>query len=66
MHTPRKGSEHMNQQNRRLKEIQQEKQLFQSLLDKSETITDSLTYQGKLDLLEKEETEILQRQGVEL
>ena len=56
----------MNINNRRLKEIQQEKNLFKKLLDKSETISDSLTYQGKLDLLENEEKEILSKQGVEL
>ena len=38
----------MNQNNRRLKEIQQEKQFFKQLLDKSETISDSLAYQGKI------------------
>lgn len=56
----------MNQNNRRLKEIQREKQFFKQLLDKSETISDSLAYQGKLDLLENEEKEILSKQGVEL
>ena len=54
----------MNQQNRRLKEIQKEKILFQNMLDKSESISDCLTYQGKLEILEKEEKEILQRNDV--
>ena len=56
----------MNQNNRRLKEIQQEKQFFKQLLDESETISDCMIYQGKLDILEKEEREILSKQGVEL
>ena len=51
----------MNLDNRRLLEIQKEKKLFQSLLDKADSISDCLTYQGKLDLLNKEETEILKR-----
>ena len=56
----------MNINNRRLKEIQNEKHFFKQLLDKSETISDCLTYQGKLDILENEEKEILRKQGVEL
>jgi len=56
----------MNINNRRLSEIQREKHFFKQLLDKSETISDCLTYQGKLDMLENEEKEILQKQGVEL
>lgn len=59
----RRGKEKMNIDNRRLKQIQKEKRLFQTLLDKSETISDILTYQGKLDILEKEEKEILKRGG---
>ena len=53
----------MNQNNRRLKEIQREKQFFKQLLDKSETMSDCLAYQGKLDLLENEEKEILSKGG---
>jgi hypothetical protein len=56
----------MNINNRRLKEIQNEKHFFKQLLDKSETISDCLAYQGKLDILENEEKEILRKQGVEL
>ena len=56
----------MNIDNRRLTEIQREKRLFKTLLDESETISDSLTYQGKLDILENEEKEILKRGGVTL
>ena len=56
----------MNLDNRRLTEIQREKQLFTSLLHDAESISDCLTYKGKLELLEKEETEILERNGVTL
>ena len=56
----------MNINNRRLKEIQREKSFFKKLLDQSETKSDSLTYQGKLEILEKEESEILEKQGVTL
>lgn len=51
----------MNLDNRRLTEIQKEKKLFKSLLDNADTISDCLTYKGKLDLLESEEKEILKR-----
>ncbi|MBQ8017190.1 MAG: hypothetical protein IJ258_03695 [Methanobrevibacter sp.] len=54
----------MNLDNRRLIEIQKEKKLFKSLLDKADTITDCLTYQGKLDILENEEKQILKRSDV--
>lgn len=56
----------MNQNNRRLQDIQKEKHFFKQLLDQSETVSDCLTYQGKLDILEKEEKQILSKQGVEL
>ena len=51
----------MNIDNRRLKEIQKEKRLFYSLLNEAESISDCLTYKGKLDLLENEEKQILKR-----
>ena len=54
----------MNLDNRRLLEIQKEKKLFKSLLDNSDTISDCLTYQSKLELLENEEKEILKRSDV--
>lgn len=54
----------MNLDNRRLIEIQKEKRLFKSLLEESETNSDCLTYQGKLDMLENEEKEILKRDDV--
>ena len=56
----------MNLDNRRLTEIQRQKQLFISLLNEADTISDCLTYKGKLDILEKEEKEILDRCGVEI
>ena len=65
MHT-RRRSEHMNINNRRLKDIQKEKLFFKKLLDQSKTQTDILAYQGKLNILEQEEKEILEKQGVTL
>lgn len=56
--------ETMNTENRRLKEIQTEKQLFKSLLEEADTISDCLAYKGKLDILTKEEKEILKRNDV--
>ena len=65
MHNKRKKEDtNMNLDNRRLKEIQREKILFQNMLDKSESISDCLTYQGKIEILEKEEKEILTRNDV--
>ena len=55
---------YMNLENRRLREIQKEKQFFRTMLDNSESISDCLTYQGKLELLDKEEAEILERNDV--
>lgn len=51
----------MNLDNRRLKEIQAEKLVWQDQLSKCETISDCLAFQGKIDILEKEELEILKR-----
>ena len=51
----------MNLDNRRLKEIQSEKLVWQDQLSKCESISDCLAYQGKIDILEKEELEILKR-----
>ena len=47
---------------RRLEEIQKEKIKFADMLDKSETISDCLAFQGKLDILEKEEKELLKKE----
>ena len=54
----------MNLENRRLREIQKEKQFFKAMLDNSESISDCLTYQGKLELLDKEEAEILEKHDI--
>ena len=56
----------MNINNRRLKDIQREKTFFKKMLDKSTKQADKQIYKGKLDILENEEKEILQKQGVEL
>ena len=60
-HKRTKRQDTMNLENRRLREIQKEKQFFKTMLDNSESISDCLTYQGKLELLSKEEAEILER-----
>lgn len=54
----------LNLDNRRLVEIQKEKKLFSSLLDGADTISDCLAYKGKIEILEKEEKEILKRNDV--
>ena len=56
----------MNLNNRRLREIQSEKYFFKQCLDKCETISDCLAYQGKIDILEKEEKIILKENGVDI
>ena len=56
----------MNIDNRRLREIQREKRVYEDLLDKSETINDCLIYQGKIDCLAREEKEILERCDVKI
>ena len=63
-HKRTKRQDTMNLENRRLREIQKEKKFFRTMLDNSESISDCLTYQGKLDLLSKEEAEILERNDV--
>ena len=54
----------MNIDNRRLREIQLEKRIYTNLLNESEKISDCLIYQGKLDCLNREEKDILQRSDV--
>ena len=44
----------MNSDNRRLREIQQEKKVWQDQLNKCESISECFAFQGKLDILEKE------------
>lgn len=56
----------MNINNRRLKDIQREKTFFKKLLDQSIKQTDKQIYTGKLEILENEEKEILEKQGVTL
>lgn len=56
----------MNQDNQRLREIQQFKSAYALEMDKSETITDCLRIQGYIEDLEKEEKEILERGGVKI
>ena len=56
----------MNPENRRLKEIQMEKLVWSQQLDKCSSISDCLAFQGKLDILEKEEREILKRCDVDV
>ncbi|WP_458454413.1 hypothetical protein [Methanobrevibacter sp.] len=51
----------MNFDNRRLQEIQREKMVWQDQLNQAESISDCYTFKAKLDLLEKEEKEILKR-----
>ena len=53
--------EKMNLDNRRLKEIQAEKLVWQDQLSKCETISDCLAFQCKIDILEEEEKQILKR-----
>lgn len=54
----------MNIDNRRLREIQREKRVYQDQLDKSESISDCLIFQGKIECLENEEKDILKRYDV--
>ena len=55
----------MNQDNRRLREIQKEKLVWQDQLNKAETMSECLAFGEKIDLLEEEEKEILKRMDVE-
>lgn len=54
----------MNIDNRRLREVQRQIKAYHTLIECSESIEESLIYQGKLECLEKEEKEILERYGV--
>ena len=66
LYPTRQGSEYMNIQNRRLKDIQKEKLFFKKLLAQSIKETDKQIYQGKLNILEQEEKQILKKQGVQI
>ena len=54
----------MNIDNRRLREIQRQIKAYNTLIECSDNIHDSLVYQGKVEALEREEKEILQRYDV--
>ena len=47
--------------NRRLREVQDDIRKYQKRLDESQTISDCLMYQGKLESLYREEKEIKSR-----
>ena len=51
----------MNLLNRRLREIQNELKAYRKLLDEADTMSDCLIYKGKIESLEREEKEILER-----
>jgi hypothetical protein len=54
----------MNLSNRRLREVQSELIFYHKRLKEAETISESLIYQGKIEILEKEEKDILKRYDV--
>ena len=54
----------LNIDNRRLREIQRDLVFYHKRLDEAETKSESLIYQGKIDILEKEEQDILARYDV--
>lgn len=56
----------MNQDNRRLKEIRAEKMVWRDQLEKTTSISECVTFQGKLDILEREEKQILKRCDVRI
>ena len=51
----------MNADNQRLREIRRFKEGYQKLMDESETMSEILDYKKKIDELEREEKEILER-----
>jgi len=53
----------MNIDNRRLREIQIELKSYRNLLENADTFSDCLIYQGKIESLEREEKQILERNG---
>ena len=54
----------MNLDNRRLREVQIAKRAYQRLLDETDSISECLIYQGKLECLSREEKQILERYDV--
>lgn len=58
------GERRMNIDNCRLREVQSELIFYHKRLKEAETISESLIYQGKIEILEKEEKDILKRYDV--
>ena len=56
----------MNADNQRLREIKKFKQGYYDLMDKSESISEIMDYQSKIDELTKEEKGILERCDVKI
>ena len=56
----------MNIDNRRLREVQSEIRAYHHLLKETDSISESLIYQGKIEALEREEKDILKRYDVEV
>ena len=55
----------MNIDNRRLREVQRQINAYRTLMDCEDAdINERLIYQGKIESLEREEKEILERYGV--
>lgn len=48
-------------ENRRLREVRKQITAFKTLLECADSISDSLMYQGKIEALQKEEKQILER-----
>ena len=55
----------MNINNRRLRELQHEKRLYNSLYNQADKESEKRLYKGKLECVEREEKKILKRYGVE-
>ena len=59
--TYRRGAVYMNLDNRRLREIQRELKMYRKRLDESVKEADRQIYTGKIESLEREEKQILER-----
>lgn len=55
----------MNINNLRLRELQYEKRLYNSLYNQADKESEKRLYKGKLECVEREEKKILKRYGVE-
>ena len=51
-------------QNRRLREVRSDIEKYRKRLEEAQSISDSLIYQGKIESLEREEQDIIQRYEV--